>query len=200
MLCAGVTAYSALRKSGALPGQTVAIFGAGGGLGHLAIQLASNGMGLHVIGVDHSSKEKLVIESGAESFVAFDRVQDVPQSIKDASNGMGVHAAIVLTGSNLAYTQGLSALRFGGQLVCVGVPEGEPQAIQGVFPSNLIFRGIRIIGVAVGNRREAIECLDMVSRGKVKVHYKLCKLEELQQVFQNLEGGLLQGRVVLDLS
>lgn len=36
MLCAGVTVYSALRKSNALSGQWVVIIGAGGGLGHLA--------------------------------------------------------------------------------------------------------------------------------------------------------------------
>lgn len=35
MLCAGVTVYSALRKSGAQSGDWVVLLGAGGGLGHL---------------------------------------------------------------------------------------------------------------------------------------------------------------------
>lgn len=41
LLGAGVTTYSALRKSEAKSGQWVVIVGAGGGLGHLATQIGS---------------------------------------------------------------------------------------------------------------------------------------------------------------
>ncbi|KAI9713266.1 MAG: alcohol dehydrogenase [Bogoriella megaspora] len=40
VLCAGITVYKGLKESGAKPGQTVAIVGAGGGLGSLAQQYA----------------------------------------------------------------------------------------------------------------------------------------------------------------
>src|SRR3984893_3476370 len=40
LLCAGITTYNALRHSGALPGDLVAVLGIGG-LGHLGIQFAS---------------------------------------------------------------------------------------------------------------------------------------------------------------
>src|SRR2546425_12376807 len=40
LLCAGITTYNALRHSGALPGDLVAVLGVGG-LGHLGIQFAS---------------------------------------------------------------------------------------------------------------------------------------------------------------
>lgn len=39
VLCAGITVYKALKESGARPGQTVAITGAGGGLGSLAVSM-----------------------------------------------------------------------------------------------------------------------------------------------------------------
>merc|ERR1712118_610667 len=38
VLCAGITVYKGLKESGASPGQSVAIVGAGGGLGSLAQQ------------------------------------------------------------------------------------------------------------------------------------------------------------------
>ena len=41
LLCAGVTVYSALRKSNTVSGEYVVLLGAGGGLGHLACQIAS---------------------------------------------------------------------------------------------------------------------------------------------------------------
>lgn len=69
LLCAGVTVYAALRKSGAQSGQWVVIVGAGGGLGHLGVQVGSRGMAYRVIGIDHGSKEKLVMDCGAEAFL-----------------------------------------------------------------------------------------------------------------------------------
>lgn len=59
VLCAGITVYKGLKESGARPGQTVAIVGAGGGLGSLAQQYAK-AMGLQVIGIDSGEdKQKL---------------------------------------------------------------------------------------------------------------------------------------------
>lgn len=200
MLCAGLTAYSALWQSRLRAGQTVAVLGAGGGLGHLAVQMAAKGMAFEVIGVDHNSKESFVLDCGANSFVAIDKTNDVVKHVKDATGGMGVHAAIVLTGNNAAYAQALAMLRFGGQLVCVGVPEGEGKVIEGAIPHGLISRALRIVGVAVGNRRDAIECLELVSKGIVKVHYRLEKMETLQEVFDEMEAATLLGRVVLDMS
>jgi D-arabinose 1-dehydrogenase-like Zn-dependent alcohol dehydrogenase len=40
LLCAGITTYNALRHSGAMPGDVVAVLGVGG-LGHLGIQFAN---------------------------------------------------------------------------------------------------------------------------------------------------------------
>lgn len=45
------------------------------------------------------------------------------------TNGLGAQAVIVCTASNRAYAQALDFLRFGGTLVCVGMPEGESQPI-----------------------------------------------------------------------
>lgn len=57
VLCAGITVYKGLKESGAKPGQTVAIVGAGGGLGSLAVQYAK-AMGLHSIGIDSGEEKK----------------------------------------------------------------------------------------------------------------------------------------------
>ena len=58
--------YSALKKSQAQPGEWVVIPGSGGGLGHLALQIGSRGMGFRMIGLDVGEKEKLSKQCGAE--------------------------------------------------------------------------------------------------------------------------------------
>ncbi|KAF2430634.1 alcohol dehydrogenase 2 [Tothia fuscella] len=176
MLCAGLIGYAALRKTGAKSGEWVAIIGAGGGLGHIGVQLGSKGMAYRLIGIDHGSKKDLVIESGAEAFVDFTQFDDA-----------GIVAEVQrITG---AYAQALAVLGRGGTLVCVGIPEGEPQVLAGASPGASIGRGINITSAVVGTRKDAIEVLDFARSGVV----------HLTQVFEDLSKGNLQGRVVLDL-
>lgn len=104
MLCAGVTVYSALRKSSAKAGDWVVLLGAGGGLGHLATQIASRGMGMRVIGIDHPSKKDLAMECGAELFI--DHTQGkAAEEVKTATGGLGAQAVLVLTAANAAYAR-----------------------------------------------------------------------------------------------
>jgi propanol-preferring alcohol dehydrogenase len=206
MLCAGVTVYAALKRSKAQAGDWVIISGAGGGLGHLAVQLASRGMGFRVIGIDSGSKEELVKDSGAEHFVdltkfpADDEGAAMAKHVKSLTDGLGAHAAIVCTSSNVAYAQALNLLRFNGYLVCVGLPENDPKPIASAKPGTIVGRHLHIVGSAVGNRVEAIEVLKFAARGVIKTHFRTEKLEALTSVFEEMHSGELKGRVVLDLS
>ncbi|KAK5659870.1 hypothetical protein OQA88_13333 [Cercophora sp. LCS_1] len=209
LLCGGVTVYAGLRKCGAKPGDSVVVSGAGGGLGHLAVQIAAKGMGLRVIGIDSGEKEEFVRSLGAEAFfdvTKYSRDQkgseQLAEDVKKATpRGMGATSVIVCAGANAAYAQALSLLSFGGTLVCVGFPEGaEPVPIAGAFPGNLIARELSIVGSAVGSRKEAIETMDMAARGVIKTHYTLEPMSKLTDVFEKMERMELQGRVVIDMS
>jgi len=170
-------------------------------LGHLAVQYSARAMGHRVIGIDHSSKEKLAKDSGAEVFFGFDKSgKDLVNHVREATSGLGAKAVIVVTASNAAYDTAIDMLRFGGVLVCVGIPEGDAVPIGGAKAGSLLQQEKKIVGSAVGNRREAIEALELVKRGVVKVEYRVEPMEKLSDIFKEMEGGKLQGRVVLDLS
>jgi propanol-preferring alcohol dehydrogenase len=157
MLCAGVTVYSALRKSNAESGAWVVLLGAGGGLGHLAVQFSARAIGHRVIGIDHSSKKDIVLESGAEHFIPVDGTSDMAAAVKELTDGLGAHAVLVLTANNAAYGSSLDLLRFGGRVVCVGIPEGEAVPMKSALPGTMVAKGLSIVGSAVGDRREALE-------------------------------------------
>lgn len=61
ILCAGITVYKGLKESGAKPGDMVAIVGAGGGLGSLAVQY-SKAMGLRALAIDAGEEKKEACE------------------------------------------------------------------------------------------------------------------------------------------
>lgn len=205
MLCAGTTIHAALKRSNARPGQWIVIAGAGGGLGHLGVQLASRGMGLRVIGVDHPSKADIVLSSGAEHFVDITQFSKNDQGaaischIISLAGGLGAHAVIVCTGSDQAYANALRFLRFNGTLVCVGIPEHGTQSIESASPGTIIGKQYNITGSAVGNRQDALEVLDFAARGIIKARVRIESMDSLATVFQEMKEGKLQGRVVLDL-
>jgi propanol-preferring alcohol dehydrogenase len=177
--------YSALRKSNTKSGDWVVIIGAGGGLGHIAVQLASKGFALRVIGVDAEDKRQIVLDSGAEHFISIgsrDQPNDTVAEVKKLTNDEGVQAVVVVAAVNAAYASAVPMLKFGGRVVCVGIPEGAFAGIASAYPQVLIAKELSIVGSAVGSRKDAIETLDFAARGIVKMHVTTEKPENLTKV------------------
>ena len=103
-------------------------------------------------------------------------------------------------GLGSAVLEVLAARRVSARVVCVGMPEGKAQGLMGAFPTAMVGGMKSLVGSAVGNRAEAKEVLEMAARGVVKVSYRTEPMEKLQDVFEEMKEGRLQGRVVLDLS
>lgn len=196
LLCGGLTAYSALKKTRAQPGDWVVMSGAGGGLGHLGLQIGK-AMGFRMIGLDMLGKEELIAECGAEKFI--DVTGNVKQEVLSATGNEGVTAVVVCTSSNEAYAAGLDLLKFNGTLVCVGIPNGVPVPIASAFPISVVFKQLHIVGSAVGNRKEAAEVLALASRGLVKTHITVLGKENLGKIFEEMGAGRVKGRYVLDM-
>ena len=121
VLCAGITVYKALKESGARPGQWVALPGAGGGLGHLAVQYAL-AMGLRVVAIDTGKEKKtLVRQLGAEAFVDFVTSPDIIEEVVNVTGG-GAHAVIVISANSKSYSDAQKMARTHGTVVAVGLP------------------------------------------------------------------------------
>ncbi|RDW65106.1 hypothetical protein BP6252_10757 [Coleophoma cylindrospora] len=209
MLCGGLTVYSALKKTNTKPGDWVVISGAGGGLGHLACQIGSRGMGLKILGIDTQEKEVFVREEcGVEAFVALDKYPRGPAGDKEITaavksvteGGEGVAAVVVCTAANAAYTQALDFLRFGGTLVCVGIPEGTAVPIQKADPTSIMLGLWHITASSVGSQQEAIETLELTARGVVTPKFTMHRIEELEDLFKRMERGQIMGRTVVTLN
>ncbi|CEP24723.1 ADH3 [Cyberlindnera jadinii] len=196
ILCAGVTVYKALKTADLEPGQWVAISGAGGGLGTLAIQYAK-AMGLRVLAIDGGEdKGALCKELGAEVFVDFTKSKDIVSDIQAATNG-GPHGVINVSVSEKAIEQSTEYVRTCGTVVLVGLPAGAVARAQ-VFGA--VVKSIAIKGSYVGNRADTREAIDFFARGLVKSPIKIVGLSELPRVYEEMEKGAILGRYVVDTS
>jgi alcohol dehydrogenase, propanol-preferring len=191
ILCAGVTTYKGLKETDTRPGEWVVISGAGG-LGHVAIQYAK-AMGMHVAAVDLGpEKTALARKLGAE--IAIDaKVQDPPTEIQKQIGG--AHGVLVTAVSTVAFKQAIGMLRRGGTCVLNGLPPGE-------FPVSIfdvVLNRYTIRGSIVGTRLDLEEALSFAAEGKVKAIIETQPLESINDVFQRLKTGKVNGRVVLGI-
>ncbi|KAJ6505344.1 chaperonin 10-like protein [Mycena sanguinolenta] len=196
ILCAGVTVYRAIKYSQTSPGDWIVLPGAGGGLGHLAIQYAKVA-GLQVIAVDTGAdKKKLCLELGADKWIDFQESKDIVEDIKAITGGLGAHSALVTAASSSGYKQAIEYLRGGGTLMAVGLP-GKASLEASIFFT--VFKSISILGSYVGNRQDAAEALAIAARGKVKCNFALKQLSDLSSVYEGMTAGNVAGRIVLEM-
>jgi propanol-preferring alcohol dehydrogenase len=191
LFCAGVTSYRALKNSGLAPGARVAVIGVGG-LGHLAVQIA-RAMGAEIVALD-TADDKLEFARQLGAAHAFRA--DQPDSIKALRKMGGVHVAIVTSAARQAFDTALQILRPTGTMSVVGLP-AEPLQI----PALAIVGGeLRVMGSAVGTRQDVREILALASAGKVRCRTHSRPLEDVNEVFEEMRQGKIEGRVVLDLA
>lgn len=196
ILCAGVTVYKALKEADLKAGDWVAISGAAGGLGSLAVQYAT-AMGYRVLGIDAGEeKEKLFKKLGVKYSSTLLKQKNMVSDIQEATKG-GPHGVINVSVSEAAISLSTEYVRPCGTVVLVGLPANAYVKSE-VFSH--VVKSINIKGSYVGNRVDTREALDFFSRGLIKSPIKIVGLSELPKVYDLMEKGKILGRYVVDTS
>jgi NADPH:quinone reductase-like Zn-dependent oxidoreductase len=178
---AGLTAWQALFDHGKLAGgQTVIIHGAGGAVGSTAVQLA-RWAGAHVIGTGRSHSRSLVLELGADRFVALDE-----EHLEDAG-GQADLIFDTIGGEVLAGSPAL--LRPGGTLVSVRAAAPPPATRDDITT---------IIFIQESNRAQLIELARLVDEGHLRPQVgAVYPLAHAAKAYSAKAAGGIPGRIVL---
>jgi propanol-preferring alcohol dehydrogenase len=190
LLCAGLTVYKALKNSGLQKGERLAVFGVGG-LGHLSVQIG-HAMGAQVCAVDIADDKLELAKSLGAEWTVNAATEQVPKRGRAIG---GAHVALVTSASAAAYETALRALRKGGTLAVVGMPN-EPFKVSAVA---LVSGETRIVASAVGTREDLKELFELVGKFPIKCHVETRPLDALPEVFEEMKRGAVLGRVVLTL-
>jgi alcohol dehydrogenase, propanol-preferring len=195
LACGGLTAYGAVKKlplHGVRPGRPVAVIGAGGGLGHYAVQLASS-FGYDVIGVDVGA-ERLELARSLGARLAVDASEAVEVVQREVG---GVDASLVFTAKLAGFRLGFDLLRKAGLFVGVGLPATSEGSFE-LQPFQWFMKDPTIIYSAVGTVQDMRELVDLAAAGRVKTHVsRTGPLSELGTIIDELEAGAYTGRAVI---
>lgn len=168
------------------------------------------------------AKEKLCLEMGAEAFVDFTKVKDVPAKVVEIADGVGAHGVLVTAyqaykgefkptlsatkhySEMLTIFANVDAINFvgtrkGARIMCIALPPiGEVNL--GGEPSTWVFKNLYIIGTLIGTMQDTAACLEYARRGLLKPVCEVRGRSRLAESVQQLREGKVAGRIVIDFN
>jgi propanol-preferring alcohol dehydrogenase len=187
------TPYKVLRHAQIKGGETVAVFGAGGGLGIHQVMMAK-WANARVIAVDIATdKFEACRKAGADEIVN-PRDGDVVEALRDLTHGAGVDVAIDYVSTTATQEAAVKALGQRGRMVILG---GAAQPFQ--LPArDMLIKEQAVLGSRYVTRVEILEACDLVARGEVWPLVTVVRpMREAEVVHDLVERGQVTGRAVL---
>jgi len=190
LMCAGVTAFNALRSGGAGPGRRVTVIGIGG-VGHLSVLFARH-MGCETIAVSRGqAKEALAFKLGAHHFIDA-RVPGAVDAIKELG---GTDVIVVTSSGGDQVSRFIPAVRPSGRIVVTGFSD-EPMQVR---PVDLIGRNLSITGSAAGTAMDAEETLQFCALNGISPVVEEFPFESATEAYAGMLAGRVNFRAVLNL-
>lgn len=188
------TPVKVTRRARLAPTDTVAVFGAGGGLGVHMAMVARWARAKKVIAVDTmASKFETCLKAGADATVDASE-GGVVEQLMELTGGRGVDVAIDFVSSKSTLEAGAGALAKGGRLVTLG---GHSQPFQ-LDPAQLLRKEIEVMGSRYATRQEVIESLELVARGEFfPIVTEKVPLEQAEAIHARLDKSLVTARAAL---
>jgi propanol-preferring alcohol dehydrogenase len=190
---AGLTPYHAIKR--AVPvlgaGTTAVVIGAGGGLGHLAVQILRALTSSLVIGVDsRDTALKIATDNGAHHGVLAG--ESAAQEIRDLTKGRGAEAVFDLVGIDATMALGAAVVRPLGHLTLVGIGGGTLP-----FSFFSIPYEVTLSTTYWGTIPELHEVIALAERGLITPKVQRFSLDDAMGAYEAMRSGKLEGRAVI---
>lgn len=190
LLCAGITTYNALRHSGAMPGDLVAIQGIGG-LGHLGIQFASK-FGYKVAAIGRGSENDALAKKMGATVYIDSKASDAARELQKLG---GAQVILATAPDSKAMSALIDGLGPNGKLVVIGATFDPIE----VTPLQLIAGSKAIQGWAAGTPADSEDTLRFAELTGVRPMIETYPLEQADEAYARMMSGKAQFRVVLTM-
>ena len=188
LACAGLTMFNSLRRTGAGPGDLVAILGIGG-LGHLGVQFAVK-MGFRTVAIARGpEKGRLARELGAHHCI-----DSLTSNVAHALQDLGGARVIAATATSAeAITGAVGGLGLHGELLTLA---GVLDPVQ-VIPVQLINISGNVRGHPVGSPSDLEDTLNFAALQGIRPMAEVLPLEKAADGYQRMMANQARFRVVL---
>jgi D-arabinose 1-dehydrogenase-like Zn-dependent alcohol dehydrogenase len=190
LLCAGITTYNALRHSGALPGDLVAVQGIGG-LGHLGVQFA-NKFGYKVVAIGRGPENAALAKKLGASVYIDSKATKAAEELQKLG---GARVILATAPSSKAMSELIDGLGPNGKLVVIGAAFDPIE----VSPVQLITGSKTIQGWASGTPADSEDTLRFSELTGVRPMNETYPLEQAAEAYARMMSGKAEFRVVLTM-
>jgi NADPH:quinone reductase-like Zn-dependent oxidoreductase len=192
-----LTAWRMLVTRAAVrPGETVLIWGIGGGVSLTALRIAKL-LGGRVFATSSSDAKLAVAKTLGADVVLNHRTQQVAREVRSQTGGRGVDVVVENVGEG-TWEESLRALARGGRLVTCGAT-GGPKVVTDL--RRLFWHQFTIMGSTMGNAAEYQEIVQRLGQGQLRpIVDRLYPLTDARAAFERLEKGEQLGKVVLQVA
>jgi D-arabinose 1-dehydrogenase-like Zn-dependent alcohol dehydrogenase len=191
LLCAGITTFNALRRSGAFPGDLVAVVGVGG-LGHLGIQFA-NKFGYKVAAIGRGSEKAALAKKLGATLYIDSKSTNAAEELQKLG---GAKVILATAPSSKAMSELIDGLGPNGKLMVVGATFDPIE----VTPIQLISGSRTIQGWSSGTPTDSEDTLRFAELTGVRPMIETYPLEKAAEAYARMLSGKAEFRVVLTMS
>ncbi|HKY75333.1 MAG TPA: zinc-binding dehydrogenase, partial [Acidimicrobiia bacterium] len=177
------------------PGQTVAVIGAGGGVGvHMAGM--ARAFGARVVAVERDTgKEKRLADCGFDVVWNPEDDPDWADALAGAIGGK-VDVCVDTVGTESTLRNGAEVVGRGGTFVVVGFAPGASLTVD---PTTLIIDEVVVTGSRYATRAEIARTLNLVAQRRVEaVIGARFPLDDVAGAYRAMQGNEVFGRIVVD--
>ncbi len=190
LLCAGITTYNALRHSGALPGDLVAVQGIGG-LGHLGVQFG-NKFGYKIAAIGRGPENAALAKKLGASVYIDSKATNAAEELQKLG---GARVILATAPSSKAMSELIDGLAPNGKLVVIGAAFDPIE----VTPIQLINGSRTIQGWASGTPADSEDTLRFAELSGVRPMIETYPLEKAGEAYARMMSGKAEFRVVLTM-
>ena len=182
LLCAGIIGYRSLKRSGLLPGESLAIYGFGSSA-HIVLQIARH-MGCHVYVCTRGAKHRELAKSLGAEWVGED----------PAKMPAPTESAIIFAPAGELVPVALEHLKKGGTLALAGIYMSKIPAMD--YESHLFYEK-NIHSVTANTRRDGVELLRIAAEIPIRPQVQLFPLRDANRALLWLKEDRMEGSGVL---
>jgi len=187
------TPYKVLKRGNIKPGETVAVFGAGGGLGIHQVMLAK-WANTRVIAIDiRENKKESILNTGADEFIDASK-ENVVEALLELTAGNGVDVCVDYVSVKETLEAATKSLGRRGRMLTLG---GAGQKFE-VDAQHLLKNEIDLLGSRYVTPIEIIKTYELMVKGEIwPIVTEIQNLEDAEIIHTMVEKGEVTGRAAL---